>query len=232
MAGRVNWGSREVLLGALAGALAVLAIWLAFSLQRALPGDQPLAGGRRALLISAGFEFFFVAVALWYVIVRRGGTFASLGFVRPRADHWVAWAVLAWLTGVGASFGWVQVVDQMGWEFLRPTDSARELLRHNVELWLAFVVVGVVAPFTEEIFFRGFAFSGFRRDLGLVAGVVISAVLFALFHVEPTVFVPTFIFGIVLAWVYVKTGSIWPAMFAHALNNVVVLVVAASGVGA
>lgn len=227
----VNWGSKEVLAGALVGALAVLTLWLIFSLSQALPGSQPLIGGRRALLISAGFEFLFVAIALWFVIFRRRGSFASLGFVRPRFNHWVALAVFAWLIGLAASFAWVMAVDRLGWEFLRPSDSAGRLVNSDIELWLTFLVVGVVAPFTEEIFFRGFALGGLRRSFGLIAGVVLSSVLFALFHIDPTIFVPTFIFGIVLAWVYVQTGSIWPPMFAHALNNSAALAVAASGAG-
>lgn len=212
-------------------ALAVVALWFFFSVDRSLPGARFRIEGRDALLISAGFELLFVVIAVWYAVVRGRGSFASLGFVRPRRGNPVLLAIVAWLIGVGLTFAWVVVVESMGWEAFKPSEKANDIIGGGANLWLAFVVVAVVAPFSEEVFFRGFAYAGLRRSMGIVPGMLLSAALFGLFHVDPTVFVPTFIFGIVLAWVYIQAGSIWPSMLAHALNNAVVLGIAASRAG-
>lgn len=227
----VKWGSREVFSGALIAAVAVVAVWLILSAARALPGSRFLVEGREALLISAGFEVFFLLIVVWFAIIRRRASLASLGFVRPRNRHPIALAIWAWLTGLVLVTAWAALAQMMGWESALPTRSPRNVIGEDTELWLAFLVVAVVAPFSEEVFFRGFVYSGLRRSLGIVLAVPISAALFALFHVEYALLVPTFIFGIVLAWAYVRSGSIWPPMLAHGLHNAVVLAVAASGLG-
>ena len=50
-----------------------------------------------------------------------------------------------------------------------------------------------------------------------------SAVLFSVFHFSIGLLVPVFIFGIVLGWLYARTGSIYPSMIAHAVQNVIAL---------
>jgi membrane protease YdiL (CAAX protease family) len=227
----VTWGFREVFSGVAVAALAVVGLWFFFSVTRGLPGTRSRLEDRDALLISAAFEIFFVAVAVWYAVVRGRGSFASLGFVRPKNGHPVVLAVVAWLMGLGLVAAWAFLVDRMGWEALRPSQKTKDLIGDGADLWLTFAVVAVVAPFCEEVFFRGFAYAGLRRSVGMFLGALLSAALFGIFHVDPAVFVPVFIFGIVLAWVYIQTGSIWPSMLAHALNNAVVLAIAASGVG-
>jgi membrane protease YdiL (CAAX protease family) len=53
--------------------------------------------------------------------------------------------------------------------------------------------------------------------------------VFGLFHIDPGAIVPTFALGLALGWVYLKTGSIWPAIFAHGLHNTVAVLVAKYG---
>jgi membrane protease YdiL (CAAX protease family) len=83
----------------------------------------------------------------------------------------------------------------------------------------------VIAPVAEEVFFRGFLFTGIGNRYGYGWGAVISALIFALAHfMQPGAFVPIFIFGILLAWLYFKTGSIWACIFTHATYNSLALI--------
>ena len=83
-----------------------------------------------------------------------------------------------------------------------------------------FVLVGVVlAPFVEEIFFRGFLFQGFRQRYGWVGAMLISSAIFAVAHVDPVAFIPTFVLGSALAYVYHRSNSVWPGMILHFLVN-------------
>lgn len=86
---------------------------------------------------------------------------------------------------------------------------------------LVFLAVAVlVAPFWEELFFRGFAYPVLRRRLGAVPGVILSALFFALLHAEPFLLrLPIFILGILLALIYERTGSLYAPMAAHAVAN-------------
>ena len=87
------------------------------------------------------------------------------------------------------------------------------------------VLIIVVAPISEEIFFRGFIFAGLRRAVPFVVAALISAAIWGIFHYTGAdswgVVVQLAVFGIVLAWLYERTGSIWPTIAVHAFNNAV-----------
>lgn len=83
-----------------------------------------------------------------------------------------------------------------------------------------FFLVGVVfAPIVEEIFFRGFLFQGFRQRYGWIPAIFISSFIFAAAHVDPVAFIPTFVLGVVLAYVYHRSNSVWPGIILHFLVN-------------
>jgi membrane protease YdiL (CAAX protease family) len=83
-----------------------------------------------------------------------------------------------------------------------------------------FVLVGVIfAPIVEEIFFRGFLFQGFRQQYGWIKGGLLSAAVFAIGHLDPVSLIPTFILGLLLAYMYHRSNSVWPGIILHFLVN-------------
>lgn len=93
-------------------------------------------------------------------------------------------------------------------------------------LILAVLGVGISAPFGEEMLFRGFAFNTLKRRCGLPIALIGSALLFTLPHSYGFGLVPVFAMGLLLAWSYNNTGSLWTTIFAHATNNTVSVLVA------
>ena len=85
-------------------------------------------------------------------------------------------------------------------------------------IWLILAAV-VVAPLVEEIFFRGFLFQGFRKKYGWVSAMLLSSAIFAAAHLDLASLIPTFVFGIVLTYVYHRSNSVWPGVFLHFLIN-------------
>jgi membrane protease YdiL (CAAX protease family)/uncharacterized RDD family membrane protein YckC len=85
------------------------------------------------------------------------------------------------------------------------------------------LLIVVAAPISEEIFFRGFIFGGFRQRLSFPVAAVIAAAIFGLFHYTGSgslAVVPQLAFlGFALCWVYEETGSIYPTIALHMLNN-------------
>lgn len=77
----------------------------------------------------------------------------------------------------------------------------------------------VIAPVVEEIFFRGFIFAGLKKRYTWVKAMLISSGLFALLHLRPLAVPPIFILGLVFAYLYQRSGSIWPAILIHSLVN-------------
>jgi membrane protease YdiL (CAAX protease family) len=91
----------------------------------------------------------------------------------------------------------------------------------------AVVLIAGAAPFAEESFFRGFFFGGLRSKLPTWSAALISGLVFGAVHAPegPTAVVPLALLGIALALLYERTGSIWPCIFAHCLNNSLALAV-------
>jgi membrane protease YdiL (CAAX protease family) len=78
-----------------------------------------------------------------------------------------------------------------------------------------------IAPFCEEIFFRGFVFPGLLKSMPVGAAIVLSSLLFAVAHADPGSFVVLLVIGLALAFVRWRTDSIWPGMALHMLNNAI-----------
>jgi membrane protease YdiL (CAAX protease family) len=89
--------------------------------------------------------------------------------------------------------------------------------------WGAFMKVAVVAPIVEELIFRGLILNGFRRNYNAVTAVFMSALLFALFHLNPWQFPATFVLGLLLGWIMLRTNNILLAILGHSINNFLVL---------
>lgn len=87
------------------------------------------------------------------------------------------------------------------------------------------LLIVVAAPISEEVCFRGMLFGGLRERLPRLAAALISALIFGGLHATTGISaVPALIvFGFVLALLYEKTGSIWPGILLHMLNNSVAL---------
>jgi len=83
------------------------------------------------------------------------------------------------------------------------------------------IVAVVMAPLAEELYFRGFLFTGFANSWGWGWGAVVSATVFSLAHTQLTLFFPLFALGFGLAWVYRHTGSLWTSITLHAVFNAV-----------
>jgi len=88
------------------------------------------------------------------------------------------------------------------------------------------LLIVVAAPISEEVCFRGFLFGGLRERLPRVAAALISATIFGALHATTGISAvpPLIVFGLVLALLYERTGSIVPGILLHMLNNSVALI--------
>ena len=81
------------------------------------------------------------------------------------------------------------------------------------------LLAAIVAPVCEEVAFRGHMLTLWRARLRPAAAIVVTALLFAMLHLDPVRFVAVFLLGILFGWLAWRAGSLWPAIFAHAANN-------------
>lgn len=90
---------------------------------------------------------------------------------------------------------------------------------HNRFLMIATVIVA--AALGEEIFFRGFLLPSLRKSFGVVAAVLVSGALFSAMHLEWVGFLGLMEIGVLLAMLRIWSGSLWPAIIGHGVNNAI-----------
>jgi membrane protease YdiL (CAAX protease family) len=88
-----------------------------------------------------------------------------------------------------------------------------------------FVVVAGVAPFAEELLFRGLGYSLLER-FGQWPAILMVGLAFGLYHGLVQALPELVLFGCALAWLRAKTGSIFPGMLLHATFNAIALIAA------
>lgn len=89
----------------------------------------------------------------------------------------------------------------------------------DAPVWITLISVSVFAPLFEEWLCRGLVLRGLLQKMGPAASISISAVFFAVLHMNPWQAVPAFILGTLFGYVYYKTGSLKLTMLMHCVNN-------------
>jgi membrane protease YdiL (CAAX protease family) len=209
----IPWTPRDVWLG-----IASFAIWIVlFGLLRLVVDFFSLTLDA-GLLVSLGELLLLLPV--WWLTVRKYG---------------IAWQALGLrsfaITTAGIGCGLMLM--SFTFNFIYGSLLAFFGLRMQVDLvpifeelaspWLLLLGGAIIAPFVEEVFFRGFVFAGLRPRYGWQKAAVISSAIFAGLHLTPTAIIPIFILGYIFAYLYHLSNSIWPAILMHILTNTLAL---------
>ncbi len=107
----------------------------------------------------------------------------------------------------------------------------QEILGGEQSPWWSLLLVVVVAPITEEPLFRGVLLRGFLLRYSTRRALLLSALVFAAFHANPWQFLPGFVYGLLLGWLFWRTRSLVPCLLGHAIVNGIPRLVAALGLG-
>lgn len=96
-----------------------------------------------------------------------------------------------------------------------------------VPLALKLLTLAVIPAVCEELFFRGYLMSAFRRQMSPGLSILLTGALFGLFHVIAMLaferFIPTFFLGLILGWICYRTGSLFPGIVMHTTHNALII---------
>lgn len=225
----VGWGGGMVAVGVLiaAGAMLVGTICVAIF----DPGLETPAARDAAQLVVA---LSLIGTALGFALFDAGGAvreaFGKLGLGGRIAVGAVGLALLAWFVYIVFA-GFLAPLLQPDQE-----DVTRDLGTNKDELGsvavAAFLIV-IAAPISEEMFFRGFMYGGLRRSLSIWPAALISAAVWGSLHLGAGnigVAVQLAVFGVILAWLYERSGTLWAPVLAHAINNTIAFVLLVTNV--
>ena len=176
-------------------------------------GKESAMNATGMIITMAVFSVLTMVVFLWakWSVVSR---------------HWVRtrpWFVLFWcvLAALGALIPSVWIQEHMP-ELPNIVEGEFDMIMKD--RW-GYLVVGLLAPLAEEMVFRGAVLLSLLRwkDNPWI-GIVISAVLFAVIHMNPAQMPHAFLIGLLLGWLYYRTDSIVPGVVYHWVNNTVAYV--------
>lgn len=165
-----------------------------------------------------------VGAAIGFACLVRRPTAADFGLVRPpRIGRAIGLLFAVWIGFYALSTLWVTLLG------LHETQELPDRLgadKSTVNLLAVVVLITVIAPLGEELFFRGYFFGSLRNWRGVWPAAILTGVIFGLIHVgsAPAGFlVPLGFFGLGLCLLYHYSGSLYPCIALHALNNSIAL---------
>jgi len=157
-----------------------------------------------------------IAVAL------RSRSVAAVG-LRRVTGRWLligaAFGLLAWAINRGVVLLYIWIMGDTS----NPQAGIASIAIDGSAVQFALLVLlgGLILPLGEEMLFRGVIYTWLRR-WGVILATVISAVVFGLFHGVNVVLPAAIVLGALNAILYERSGSIWPAVVAHAVNNTLI----------
>jgi membrane protease YdiL (CAAX protease family) len=170
-------------------------------------------------------------LVFYFAVVKYRGSSKDLGFTSFGFGHALGLAII-WLVVlrvVAIIYGIIASIVGTILKVQPPTELVTRIPQlfgyGYVGLLVAVVLGALVAPIVEELFFRGFLYPALRRRLGVAGGIVVSAVVFGLFHGNAWLIFPTFAIGMILAYLYEREGSLGPPIMLHSLNNLISIVI-------
>jgi len=128
------------------------------------------------------------------------------------------------IAGIAATLGLNMGLSYLGPHFNEPEvnefmETTYKSVDNLVVIWLG---IAVMAPLFEEIFFRGFLYTGWSRTvMGGIGAAILTSGIWALIHIQYSPFIIgwIFVFGLVLCLARAVTGSIWVPIIMHIFNN-------------
>ena len=186
-----------------------------------------------AVTIGAGFllEVVLILAVALFTVRKYNLRWSALGFRSPkRGGYWfpapifvAAFTILLLNAGVASVVG----VDAEG-------NVSAELFDSTLLIVLLGILSLGLAPIMEETFFRGFMFGGLRGRWGLLGAAFASGLLFALAHFTGLSSLPLLpaigMIGMLFAWSYHYTGSLFAPIGAHFLFNLTAFIFGVAGV--
>ena len=175
---------------------------------------QSASTGGNAILTA--LVSVFCSVITLIIFLKTKWTPLTRGYLLSKPWGTLLWVVLFALgTIIPLSF----LYEQLGIEM---DENTQQIITSMMKEPWGYVAVGILAPLAEEVVFRG---AILRTLLGIMSkknhwvAIIISAALFGLAHFNEAQFINALLMGLLLGWMYYRTGSLVPGILLHWINN-------------
>ena len=169
-----------------------------------------------------------LAIVLHFAVNKFKAGLAGLGLIFKNIKRNMRIAIGGYLTIIPV-LAIIMIIVFIGLRVFRyepPETKALEILyeaKGTRLLLILTALVTIIGPIAEELFFRGFAYPVFRKKIGVRNAILLVSFIFAMLHMNIVSFFPILALGILLAYLYEKTGSIVPSIAVHIIHNSAVI---------
>ena len=194
-------------------AIQLIVRFLAQGIWMIVMGKEAPMNATSMIIMMAVFSILTMVIFLW-----AKWSVISRHWVRTRPWFVLFWCVLAALGALVPSVWLQELMPEL------PNHVEGEFDMIMKDRW-GYLVVGLLAPLAEEMVFRGAILRSLLRwKTNPWVGIIISAILFAVIHMNPAQMPHAFLIGLLLGWMYYRTDSIVPGVVYHWINNTVAYV--------
>ena len=192
---------------------------IAFGVEKVIVKDAADTLSPLGTVIAMGVSTLItVTIFLW-----AKWSVVSRNYIMTRPWMTLSWSVIAALGAIIPSVYLQELMPEWPDAIQKMIDEAAQQMIGIMNTPGGYAVVCLLAPIAEELIFRGavlkklLAWKPQHRWLM----IILSALLFALAHMNPAQFIHPFLIGLLLGWMYERTGSIIPGIAYHWANNTV-----------
>ncbi len=203
-----------VLMQAIVGTGILPVAWLAGF----LPGGATVIN---KMLVQQLFQTLLMIGMVLFFLRLRGATLRQIGlrpFVRP---VWFVWAVLLGFVTFLVMLFVSAAMENLFPQWAEP-QTATELIMGAESRWetiAVLVMVSVLAPFSEELVFRGYIYTSMRAHRGMLFSVVITSLLFGGMHYDLFRLLPLSLAGACFNLAVIRSDSLWSSIIMHGVWN-------------
>jgi uncharacterized protein len=222
----VPWGVRDILLAMLVSLGGIVVLNFLVIALNATTNNLIEKSGIALTVFVAVQDAMIVGAAILFSLVRYGVGKESLGLKSFSTALGCSMSAALLIASYFVRLLYGVVAMALGY---RPSlqDVTNRLDTQGIGFLASFIAVAIIAPFAEEIVFRGFIYGGLRSRFGVVVATITSTLFFTALHFTIEQFIPLFVLGLFLAWLYEKSGSLYPGIILHAANNAISLLLLA-----
>ncbi len=178
----------------------------------------------RMILNSSVLDALTIVFILYLTVGQYKERLASLGLSLKNFGRNVYYGIIGYLAAVPVLVGTLVIIAVIIHitKYVPEKQPVVELfLKEENTAFLAYTTIFAagLGPVVEELFFRGFLYGALKKNIGIFWSVLITAALFAALHTNIVGFLPIMVLGVVLAYIYEKTGTLIPSITVHVIHN-------------
>ncbi|MGB2630257.1 MAG: CPBP family intramembrane glutamic endopeptidase, partial [Candidatus Omnitrophota bacterium] len=192
----------------------------------------------RMVFDTAMMNVVGISVIFYFIVKKYRQSINAIGLTLKGFAKNVFYAMIGYVTLVPILLGIMLVTYfVIKWfAYEPPVQPIVEIFMKEKEptiLLMSTLFAAIFGPIAEEIFFRGFMYGAIKKTFGIFWAMIITSAVFSILHTHVVGFLPIMMLGLLLAFLYEKTGSLISCMSVHIAHNIgmVILVFLARSIG-